>query len=269
MSEDAQPQTWHHGLMARWWAEFNHAEPQELAYYRGTIERFGQPALDLACGAGRILLPLLEAGLDVDGVDVSADMLAQTARLAAERGLRPTLTRQAMHDLDLPRRYGTILICDSFGIGGGRHEALDSLRRALTHLEPGGALVFSHELPYEDEDSWRRWRPGADRGPEPWPDEGDRRTAADGDELELLFRVESFDPLAQRWVLGMRGRRWRDGELLEQEERRIVLFDAFAQQILSMLEAAGFVDAEIQGRYTNVPATPDDTTVVFLARRPG
>ena len=81
--------TWHHGLMARWWAEFNHAEPQELAYYRGTIERFGQPALDLACGAGRILLPLLEAGLDVDGVDVSADMLAHTERLATERGLQP------------------------------------------------------------------------------------------------------------------------------------------------------------------------------------
>jgi SAM-dependent methyltransferase len=68
--------TWHYGLIARWWAEFNLAEPEELAYYAAAIRRFGEPALDPGCGNGRILLPLLEQGLDVDGVDVSADMLA-------------------------------------------------------------------------------------------------------------------------------------------------------------------------------------------------
>ncbi len=73
---DETPQTWHFGLMARWWAEFNRAEPAELAYYQAAIERSGQPALDLGCGAGRLLLPLLAAGLDVDGVDLSPDMLA-------------------------------------------------------------------------------------------------------------------------------------------------------------------------------------------------
>ncbi len=52
-----QPQTWHYGLIARWWAEFNAPDPTELAFYRGVIERDGQPALDLGCGAGRLLLP--------------------------------------------------------------------------------------------------------------------------------------------------------------------------------------------------------------------
>lgn len=270
MHDADQPQTWHHGLMARWWAEFNHAEPDELAYYRGAIERFGTPALDLACGAGRILLPLLEEGYDVDGVDVSADMLAQARRLAEDRGLRPSLTGGAMHDFRLPRRYRTIYICDSFGIGGGHREALGALQRAFEHLEPGGGLIFSHDLPYGDEeDAWRAWRPGGRRGAEPWPDSGDRRTAADGDELELLVRDESFDPLAQRWVVGVRGRRWREGELVEQDEHHIVLTAIFAQEVLLMLEVAGFVDVEIQGRYTNEPATPEETTVVFVARRPG
>ena len=51
--------TWHHGLIARWWAEFNVAEPDELAYFRKEISTFGEPALDLGCGTGRILLPLL------------------------------------------------------------------------------------------------------------------------------------------------------------------------------------------------------------------
>ena len=77
--------TWHHGLMARWWAEFGEPEVAELSFYRGAIERFGEPALDLACGAGRLLLPLVEAGLDVDGVDLSTDMLAQARLLADAR----------------------------------------------------------------------------------------------------------------------------------------------------------------------------------------
>src|SRR5476651_689835 len=92
---DPTPQTWHYGLMARWWAEFNVAEAAELAYYRAVIERSGQPALDLGCGAGRLLLPLLAAGLDVDGVDLSPDMLAQAAALGAAQGLTPTLRAQA------------------------------------------------------------------------------------------------------------------------------------------------------------------------------
>src|SRR5688572_1518996 len=157
-----QSGTWHHGLVARHWAEFNTATPDELTYYRAAIERFGQPALDLACGTGRLLLPLLAEGLDVEGADVSADMLAWCTRLAERAGVTPRLHQQAMHELDLPGRYGTIYICDSFGIGGSRPNDLEALRRVRRHLRPDGALVFSAWLPYEglDAASWARWLPG-------------------------------------------------------------------------------------------------------------
>ena len=81
--------------------------------------------------------------------------------------------------------------------------------------------------------------------------------------------LRSFDPLLQQWVLDLRGRLWRDGALIEQGERSIVLLAYFAQEVLLMLDTVGFSDVAVQGRYTGAPATPDDTTVVFLARRPG
>lgn len=112
-----QPQTWHYGLIAQWWAEFNVARPEEFAYYRAIIAQNGQPALDLACGTGRLLLPLLQAGLDVDGCDLSPDMLALCRERAARVGLTPRLYAQAMHALDVPRAYRTIYICDAFGLG--------------------------------------------------------------------------------------------------------------------------------------------------------
>ena len=87
--------TWHHGLMARWWAEFVPAEPAELDYFRGAIRKFGEPALDLGCGAGRILIPMLADGFDVDGSDVSADMIAQARALAEKNGFSPRLSVRA------------------------------------------------------------------------------------------------------------------------------------------------------------------------------
>jgi SAM-dependent methyltransferase len=79
------PKTWHYGLVAKWWAEFNE-DGDEIAYFQKYVER-GQPALDVACGTGRLLIPYLREGLDVDGCDVSADMIALCREKAEREGL--------------------------------------------------------------------------------------------------------------------------------------------------------------------------------------
>jgi SAM-dependent methyltransferase len=113
MPPTTPPQTWHHGLIAKWWAEFNQGGP-ELPYFQKHVER-GQPALDVACGTGRLLIPFLKAGLDVDGCDVSPDMVALCRERAEHEGLAPTLFVQPMAELDPPRRYRTIYVCGGFG----------------------------------------------------------------------------------------------------------------------------------------------------------
>lgn len=261
--------TWHYGLIARYWAEFNVAEPAELAYYRSAIERFGQPALDLACGTGRLLLPLLAHGLDVDGADMSTDMLALCEERGRREGLSPMLHAQAMHDLDVARRYRTIYICDSFGIGGRRDRDLETLRRVRRHLEPAGALVFSLEMPFNDRDeaAWVRWLPGhrADI-PVEWPEAGERRRAADGDDYELVGRLADLDPLEMRHTLETRARLWHDGAIVAEEFGRLDESLYFVPEILLMLGVAGFGDVTVEGRYTGRPAKPEDGTVVFVAR---
>ena len=87
---EQKPQTWHYGLVAKWWAEFRHDGP-EIPYYQTIIRRFGEPALDVACGTGRVLIPALQAGLDVDGSDISGDMLALCREQAEQAGYSPNL----------------------------------------------------------------------------------------------------------------------------------------------------------------------------------
>ena len=270
MDANEQPHSWHYGLVALWWAEFNRDADEETAYFRRIIEQFGEPALDLACGTGRVLLPLLEAGLEVDGCDISADMLALCAERAAEAGFAPNLHRQTMHELDLPRAYRTIYICDSFGIGGNRAHDAEALRCCWRQLAPGGALVFNHYLPYNDADLWGYWLPDS-RGalPEDWPadDPARRRVLPDGDQLELATRHTSFDPLAQHMTLELRARRWRGGELVAEEYGTLLENLYFCQEILMLLAGAGFEDVAVTRAYSDAPASPDDTKLMFVARK--
>ena len=132
--------TWHYGLIARWWAEVNRPEAAELAYLRAAIARFGEPALDLGCGTGRLLVPLLADGLDVDGTDISSDMLAYAREAAAAAGIdvEGRLAAQPFDGLDRPRAYATIFSIGSFAIGGSLERDAAALRRIHDHLLPGG-----------------------------------------------------------------------------------------------------------------------------------
>src|ERR1035438_5395020 len=49
---------------------------EDLDLYRNFAELCGGKILELACGSGRVLLPLAQEGHNVTGVDTSAEMLA-------------------------------------------------------------------------------------------------------------------------------------------------------------------------------------------------
>jgi SAM-dependent methyltransferase len=258
-------QTWHYGLIAEWWAEFNTDGP-EIDYFGRFVER-GQPALDAGCGTGRLLLPWLRAGYDVDGADASADMIALCRERARADGFDPTLLVQPLHALDPPRRYRTIVVCGVLGIGTTRAQDQEGLTRIRECLEPGGVLFLDNEVPYATGSRWLRWQ-ASGRGelPAPWPETGTRKTAADGSEYELVSRVAAVDPLDQCEILEMRARKWIGGELVAEEEYPISLRALFRDEIVLMLERAGFADVEVRGGYDDEEPTGDHEFLVFIAR---
>jgi SAM-dependent methyltransferase len=267
MRETAQ--TWHYGLVAKWWAEFNEGG-REIAYFQRFLERDGQPALDVACGTGRLLLPYLRAGLDVDGCDISADMIALCREQAEREGLSPTLFVQAMHELDPPRKYRTAFVCGGYGLGSTREQDLEALTRLYDVLEPGGTLVLDNEVPYADPRQWAHWPKGELRRelPRPWREPRERRRGSDGNDYALVSRMVELDPLEQRATLEMRAYMWRDGELLAEEEHRITLNLYFKNELLLMLERAGFADVVVHGDHMEQEATPEHDFVVFVAKKP-
>jgi SAM-dependent methyltransferase len=259
--------TWHHGLVARWWAEVNLPEPAELAYLRAVVARFGEPVLDLGCGTGRLLVPLLAEGLDVDGTDISADMLAHARDAGETAGIDLTgrLAAQPFDELDRPRRYATIFSIGSFAIGGSAERDAAALVRIHDHLLPGGAVLISYEVASEA-DHARMADPGRIY-PSPWPAAGDRVTLADGDELELLTRAAGYDADLRCQSLEIRARLWRDDRLVLEEQASLLCTYYHPDRLRTMLVAAGFVDVRVEGPYTGRAPEPSDDTIVMVARR--
>ena len=103
------PACFYTGLVADLYASLRAVDPEPATYER-FIRRYGEPALELACGDGDPLLELLALGLDVHGLDASADMLARCRARAAAMGLEPTLFLEKMQTMRLPFHYRSIFL---------------------------------------------------------------------------------------------------------------------------------------------------------------
>ena len=263
-----QPQIWHYGLMARDWAEFATEQGKEGRYFQALIETSGQPALDLGCGTGRLLIPLLKAGLDVDGVDYSNDMLFHCEARVKKEGLSTHLYTQAMHELDLPRRYRTIFACGALGLGGEQSLARLAIQRCYDHLRPGGIFAFDYSPRWNDLPAWLSRLPANRHAlPEEWPASGERRKLSDGTELEMDARTVSMDPLEDVAVRQIRARLWKEGVMIQEEIHTQKVGDYSKNELILMLEIAGFRDIQIKGDYSDEIATADHETLIFIAKK--
>jgi SAM-dependent methyltransferase len=120
----------------------------DVAFYAHHCERSRGPVLELGCGNGRILLPLLARGLDALGVDASAPMLAELRKKASARALPLRAIRADVRRLPLRAGFTTILCPYSLVTYMTARADLDALltgARAL--LAPRGLLVVDAFVP--------------------------------------------------------------------------------------------------------------------------
>jgi SAM-dependent methyltransferase len=206
-------------------------------YFRRAVERAGGTALELGCGTGRLLLRYVAAGLDIEGIDVSADMLTICRRNAKAAGVDPVLHEGSIAPLTLGRRY-RLLYCPagSFMLFYDRAVALDALRSYLGHLEPGGALMISMGVPWNDLDANWEWRV--------------RRTATrpTDDVTVMVHEAVHCDRDAQLQDSLLRYEWWNStGALVESRVRRHRLRWWYAEELAGTLEDLGYVDVRIDG----------------------
>jgi len=253
------------GMLASTWdlLRGDYSTWPDRPFYRAIIERSGQPALDVGCGTGRLLLDSLQAGIDIDGVDNSPEMLDICREKAASLGLDVSgrLFQQTMERLDLPRRYGTVLVpSSSIQLLTDPADAAEAMRRFLGHLLPGGTLVMSVMDLFggktAPQGEWTQWRLHAERQ----RDDGATVRRYTRSQFDHGQRVVDEQSRFELW----RGDEKIGEELHERSPTRS--YDQASARQLCL--DAGFVDVRLTAGFTDGPATPDDGLFCVIARRP-
>ena len=122
--------------------------PYGLDFYVALAREANGTVLDIACGTGRILLPCMQAGVDIEGLDLFEPMLNTLRAKAAALRLSPRLHLSDMSDFSLSRSYALIMIPFNAFIHNMTQEAqIRCLQRCREHLSPGGDLTFDTFFP--------------------------------------------------------------------------------------------------------------------------
>jgi SAM-dependent methyltransferase len=129
-------------------------EQWDVERYLTESEGLDGPLLELACGSGRIALPLARAGREVHGLDLAEDMLGVLAKRAAAEDAE---TRARLHvgvadmtSFALEQRFGLIILgATSICLLHQPEQRVAMFTRVREHLAEGGRFLFdfSHLTP--------------------------------------------------------------------------------------------------------------------------
>lgn len=245
------------GLMAEAWDVLRGDTSQwaDRYFFLDVIKKYGQPALDIGCGTGRLLLDYLEQGIDIDGVDNSPEMLALCRDKAKKLRVAPVLYEQYIESLALPRRYHTILIpSSSLQLIVDPAMVEQSLALLRKHLLPGSVIAAS---------IMTLWMPGQPLYSE-WVKEAIR--AEDG----AMFRRRSrswYDPETEcERTEDIYQKLVEEKVAAEEIHQRDPATRSYTQdQARRLFERSGFQSVELYHEFTFEPVKADDTLFVVVA----
>jgi SAM-dependent methyltransferase len=213
--------------------------------------RSGGPVLDIACGSGRIALPLARAGIAVTGIDLSAPMLERARAQSA--GLPLILQLADCRDFNAA---GGPFACATMAGHAFQQMLTDANQRALfrcvhRHLAPGGIFVFDSR-----NDNGEDTRDT--KGEEFWHS----FLATDGRRTDT-FLESRWDPAAQ--LLHYTVIRRRKGR--KDSRQRITLRYTAADVIARHLVAEGFAVLAQYGDWAHGPVRKTSPEIVTIARK--
>lgn len=238
----------------------------DLPFYLDLAQSIRGPVLELACGTGRILLPMARAGIPIDGVDNSPAMLS-VLRGKLEEEPNHVRERVSIFEGDMrsfrgERKYSLVTI----PFRPLQHmytveDQLAALRTAAFHLQDGGLLAFDVFYPrFEKLSSGigqefleMEWRPQSDPGKL----------------IRRYYRKESHDKINQNFSLTFIFRTW-DGQRLIREETEPLKMSYYTYPHLrALFMLAGLEIAEQYGSFAKTPLDNHAEQMIFLLKKSG
>ncbi|MBA3954735.1 class I SAM-dependent methyltransferase [Candidatus Dependentiae bacterium] len=215
------------------------ASEQEVLFYSSFLEQYPGIWLEAMSGSGRLLLPLLKHGYNIQGVDNSEHMIQSCLKRATNQYGTPVIFNQSLTDLTLERKYaGVCITYSSFQLIYDRDQAFKALEQLNKCLLPGGILILECFIPWDIiKDTICGQTPLKTAGPYTTK----RVLQSINGTLLYLKSSITLDTQAQRMTSkGIFERRTLAGTLLEQEQEEHIITWYYQYEMELLLEKAGF-----------------------------
>ena len=204
--------------------------------------------LDLATGTGSVAIHFAQRGCDVTGIDLSAAMIDEAKRKAAEEEVDVVFLCRDLADFDLPPEFDhAVCLYDSLNYMLDPDKLKQAFANTRRALQPGGVLIFDVNTvrALEEELFTQDNRPGTDVEYH-WVSKYDRKTRIS--RVKMEFRIPSTD---KEFTIIHRQRAYTDAE------------------IRSYLAHAGFAPVSAHDAYRVTPPSPDSDRVFYVATAAG
>ncbi len=225
----------------------------EYGGYKGDFDLFLNlietgSVLDLACGTGRLAIPLAQKGFNVTGLDVSESMLALAREKSSD--LPIAWVQGDIRDFHLNETFDLILMAgNAFQALLTEAEQLQMLKCVRKHLNPSGLFVFNTRNPQENDfkdvtefDFWHRFQ--------------DHQ----GEDVQVYGKQQS-DP-SQQIVTYTTKRVWKNKETNTILQLRFTSYD----QLMKLLTQAGLDVCDVYGDNQKAPFHKGSASIIPVCR---
>ena len=234
-----------------------------VAFYSALAQEAGDPVLEIACGTGRVTIPIARLGFATTGLDIVPGMLNQARRKS--RGLPVRWIEGDARTFDLHEKFRLIFLTgNAFQafVTNAEQEAL--LERVHAHLHDDGLFAFETRNPllpntktraglfvtletHEEEEAWPSY------------------INVNGQEVRVS-RTRVYDHIAQIVHLTSYKRWYEDG----QEHTRIArtaLRYTFPQELAALLHYNGFSIERQYGDWNMEPLSATSPSIISVCRK--
>ena len=218
----------------------------DIEYYSNKLSEINNTVLEAGVGTGRMLVPLVQKGFKVDGVDLSSAMLDKCKENITKFNISANVYQQDLTKLSLPNKYGAIIMPTGSFCLLPKDLAEDVLKSIYTHLEDNGKFIVDIIFPE-----------GFVKG------EVTSKSYPLSDDTGVLYTNLSygFDWLKQKTSHIIRYELLKDGAVQKTEVSDFCLWWYGVKEFEMLLKASGFVDISYEVGYGNAN---DSSLISFI-----
>lgn len=236
----------------------------DLPFYLDLAEQSRGPVLEIACGTGRVLLPIARKGSEIWGVDNSLPMLRilheNLVREEPQVLQRVTVQQGDMRNFRLQHKFPLVIIPfrpmqHMFTV----EDQVAALRTAAAHLTATGILAFDVFYPKFE----TIWAKVGEEIPEmEWSLSSDPAKL-----VRRFFRKDSIDKINQIFSFTFIFRTYQSGALVLEESEEFRLCYYTYPHIRSLFLLAGLEPVAEYGSFAKTPLDNSAEQMIFLLRK--